>query len=121
MTRTDETRILVPAGALGAGVRADEVAAGMALSPHAIAVDAGSTDSGPAYLASGKSKYSREAVKRDLAILMRARREAGILLLIGSCGQHSGCDMALDWTLDTVLEVAREQGSDPTDRRCSIP
>ncbi len=112
MTRTDETRILVPAGAQGAGVRADEVAAGLALSPHVIAVDAGSTDSGPAYLASGKSKYSRAAVKRDLAALMAARREAGIPLLIGSCGT-SGCDIALDWTLDTVLEVAREQGSDP--------
>jgi CubicO group peptidase (beta-lactamase class C family) len=112
MTPTDETRILVPAGALGAGVRADEVAAGVALSPHAIALDAGSTDSGPAYLASGKSKYSRAAVKRDLAVLMAARREAGIPLLIGSCGT-SGCDMALDWTLDIVLEVTREQGSAP--------
>ena len=72
MTRTDETRILVPAGALGAGVRADEVATGLALSPHAIALDAGSTVSGPAYLASGKSKYSRAAVKRDLAVFMQA-------------------------------------------------
>ena len=108
----DATRVLVPAGALGSGVRADEVEAGMALRPHAIALDAGSTDSGPAYLATGKSKYSRQAVKRDLSILMAARDQAGIPLLIGSCGT-SGCDEALDWTLDTVLEVAREQGSAP--------
>ena len=106
------TRVLVPAGALGSGVRADEVGAGMALRPHAIALDAGSTDSGPAYLATGKSKYSRQAVRRDLSILMAARDEASIPLLIGSCGT-SGCDEALDWTLDTVLEVAREQGSAP--------
>ncbi len=112
MTRANETRILVPVGALGAGVRADEVEAGLALSPHAIALDAGSTDSGPAYLASGKSKYSRAAVKRDLTVLMAARAKAGIPLLIGSCGT-SGCDMALDWTLETVLEVAREQGGRP--------
>ena len=33
------------------GVRVDEIEAGLALAPHAIALDAGSTDSGPAYLA----------------------------------------------------------------------
>ncbi len=108
----DETRVLVPVGALGSGVRADEVEAGLGLHPHAIALDAGSTDSGPAYLATGKSKYSAQAVKRDLSILMAARERAGIPLLIGSCGT-SGCDEALDWTLGTVLEVAREQGSAP--------
>jgi hypothetical protein len=106
------TRILVPAGALGSGVRADELEFGLALSPHAIALDAGSTDSGPAYLASGRSKYSRQAVKRDLRLLMAARAKAGVPLLIGSCGT-SGCDMALDWTLDIVLDLAREQGSAP--------
>jgi hypothetical protein len=108
----EETRILVPTGALGSGVRADEVDAGLTLGPHAIALDAGSTDSGPAYLATGKTKYSREAVKRDLAILMAARHAAGIPLLIGSCGT-SGCDMAVDATLDIVLELAREQDAAP--------
>jgi hypothetical protein len=108
----DQTRVLVPVGALGSGVRADEVEAGLALVPHAIALDAGSTDSGPAYLASGKSKYSRQSVKRDLAILMAARAKANIPLLIGSCGV-SGCDMAVDWTLEIVRELALEQGSAP--------
>lgn len=108
----NSTRILVPAGALGSGVRADELESGLALNPHAIALDAGSTDSGPAYLASGKSKYSRQAVKRDLGLLMAARQKAGVPLLIGSCGT-SGCDMALDWTLEIVLELAQEQGSTP--------
>jgi hypothetical protein len=94
---------------LGWGVRADEIEAGLALAPHAIAVDAGSTDSGPAYLASGRSKYGRQSVKRDLSLLMDARRRAGIPLLVGSCGT-SGCDMAVDQTLEIALEVAREQG-----------
>ena len=93
-------------------MRADGVEAGLALAPHAIALDAGSTDSGPAYLATGKTKYSRQSVKRDLAILMAAREKAGIPLLIGSCGT-SGCDMAVDWTLDIVLELARAQGGAP--------
>jgi hypothetical protein len=97
---------------LGWGIRADEVELGIKQAPHAIAVDAGSTDSGPAYLASGRTKYGRGSIKRDLAILMEARRRAGIPLLIGSCGT-SGCDMAVDQTLEVALEIAREQGDRP--------
>lgn len=105
-------KVLVPCGALGAGVRPDEVEAGLAAGAHAIALDAGSTDSGPAYLGTGKSKYSRAAVKRDLSILMAARDRAGIPLLVGSCGT-SGCDEAVDWTLEIVQEVAAELGLRP--------
>jgi Acyclic terpene utilisation family protein AtuA len=104
--------VLVPTGALGAGVRESDVAAGLGMSPHAIACDAGSTDSGPAYLATGRPKYSRDAVKTDLAILMRAQARAGIPLLIGSCGT-SGNDAALDWMRDIALEIAREHGLHP--------
>ncbi|HEX4197747.1 MAG TPA: acyclic terpene utilization AtuA family protein [Caulobacteraceae bacterium] len=110
--RDDGVRVLVPAGALGSGVRADELEIGLRLAPHAIAIDAGSTDSGPSYLATGRSKYSRQSLKRDLALMMDARRRAGIPLLIGSCGT-SGCDMALDWTAEIVREIAHEQGDSP--------
>ncbi|MEJ8848850.1 acyclic terpene utilization AtuA family protein [Variovorax rhizosphaerae] len=108
----DTINVLVPTGALGAGVRESDVAAGIAAGAHAIACDAGSTDSGPAYLATGKPKYSRAAVKTDLTILMRAQASTGIPLLIGSCGT-SGCDAALDWTRDIALEIAREHGLTP--------
>jgi hypothetical protein len=108
----DTTNILVPIGALGMGVRESDVAAGIAAGAHAIACDAGSTDSGPAYLATGLAKYSRDAVKTDLAILMRAQAAAGIPLLIGSCGT-SGSDAALDWTHDIAREIAAEEGLDP--------
>src|SRR5581483_5581188 len=92
---------------LGAGVHEADVRRGLTAGAHAIASDAGSTDSGAAYLALGISKYSREAVKRDLRILMTAQAEAHIPLVIGSCGQ-SGCDLALDWTRDLAIEIARE-------------
>ncbi|MDB5947474.1 MAG: hypothetical protein JWQ33_2500 [Ramlibacter sp.] len=108
----DTVNILVPTGALGIGVKESEVAAGIAAGAHAIACDAGSTDSGPAYLATGLSKYSRASVKHDLAILMRAQAKAGIPLLIGSCGT-SGCDAALDWTHGIAREIAREHGLNP--------
>ena len=104
--------VLVPVGALGAGVRASDVAAGIAMGVHAIACDAGSTDSGPAYLATGRSKYARDSVKADLAILMQAQADTGVPLLIGSCGT-SGCDAALDWTRDIAVEIARELGLRP--------
>jgi len=67
----DTVNILVPVGALGAGVR--EVGRrrpALPPVPTASPATAGSTDSGPAYLATGRSKYSRDAVKTDLAILM---------------------------------------------------
>src|SRR5258705_6392399 len=104
--------IVVPTGALGAGIRESDVVAGIAAGAHAIACDAGSTDSGPAYLATGRSKYSRDAVKTDLAILMRAQATSGVPVLIGSCGT-SGCDAALDWTHEIALEIAREESLRP--------
>ena len=112
--KSDEvwTNVLVPIGALGLGVDEGDVARGVAAGAHVIACDAGSTDSGPAYLATGVSKYSHAAIKADLRILMRARHAAGIPLLIGSCGT-SGCDKAVEWTLDIALEIARELGQRP--------
>lgn len=112
MTPTKTVNVLVPTGALGAGIQEADVAAGLAAAAHAIACDAGSTDSGPAYLATGRCKYSRAAVKTDLAVLMKARERAGVPLLIGSCGT-SGCDSALDWTRDIALEIAAECGLSP--------
>ena len=111
-TQEQITIVLVPIGALGLGVDAGDVERGIAAGAHAVACDAGSTDSGPAYLARGVAKYSRAAVKADLTILMCAREKAGIPLLIGSCGT-SGCDQALDWTRDIALEIAREHGLRP--------
>ncbi|CAN5305982.1 acyclic terpene utilization AtuA family protein [soil metagenome] len=107
----DPVHILVPCGALGIGVRERDVFGALGTA-HAIACDAGSTDSGPAYLATGVAKYSRDAVKHDLSILMRAQAQAGIPLLIGSCGT-SGGDQALDWTRDIALEIAHEHGLHP--------
>jgi hypothetical protein len=100
-------RILVPTGSLGAGAREDEIRYGIARGAHAIATDAGSTDSGAAYLALGISKNNRGSVKRDLTLLMKAASEARIPLIVGSCGQAGG-DKNVDWTRDIALEVAAE-------------
>lgn len=105
-------KIIVPVGSLGAGVREAELAYGIAQGASAIATDAGSTDSGAAYLALGISKNNRGSVQRDLRLLMTAARDAGIPLIVGTCGQAGG-DRNLDWTRDIVLEVAGEIGYRP--------
>ncbi|MES2898882.1 MAG: acyclic terpene utilization AtuA family protein [Pseudomonadota bacterium] len=81
----------------------------MALKPHVIACDAGSTDSGPASLGSGKPKLSREACKRDLRLLLLARDELQVPLIIGSCGT-SGSDAGVDWMVEIAREIASEDG-----------
>lgn len=105
-------RILVSSGSLGSGVRESEVRRGIEMGAQAIATDAGSTDSGAAYLALGQSKNDRGAVKRDLAIIMRAGAEAGIPVIVGTAGQAGG-DLNVDWTRDIAVEIAREHGLTP--------
>src|SRR5580692_5067346 len=111
MTQADRTpgdvTVLVPTGMLGAGVQREHIRYGIAAGAHAIAADSGSTDSGPSYLARGVSKTNREAIKRDLEILMAEAYRAKIPILIGTCGT-SGTDSGVRWTRDIAVEVARE-------------
>ncbi|MBO9708260.1 MAG: acyclic terpene utilization AtuA family protein [Caulobacter sp.] len=113
MNSDNPTVVVVPVGALGAGIKFEHLEAGLAAGAHAMAMDAGSTDSGPAALATGLSKYSRDAVKSDLKLLVAAQAKWGVPLLVGSCGT-SGCDMAVDWTRDIVLEICQELNLTPT-------
>ncbi len=116
MTKTealdDAIKIIVPTGMLGGGVSAKQVQYGIACGAVAIAVDSGSTDSGPAYLARGVSKMNRESVRRDLKILMAEAHRAKIPILVGSCGT-AGTDSGVDWTRDMAVEIADELGIAP--------
>ena len=100
--------VLTPTGTLGYGFDPEALARGMRLKPHVIAVDAGSTDPGPAYLGSAEPLCSRRVVKSEIAQLLGAARSAGIPLVIGSAG-GSGRGELVDWTVEIVREVAREQ------------
>ena len=103
------TRVLIPSGVLGLGFDAEALAAGVAAKPDIIAIDGGSTDSGPFYLGTGVSKYSRAACKSEWRQLMLARAEAGVPLVIGSCGT-CGTDATVEWMYDLTVELAAELG-----------
>jgi hypothetical protein len=99
------TRVLVPTGALGITFDRPALARGVAAKPDIIAVDGGSTDSGPFSLGSGTSKYSRAATKSEWRDLMVARAEAGVSLVIGTSGT-CGTDATVDWMFEITRELA---------------
>lgn len=101
--------VLTPTGTLGYGFGSDALARGMSLEPDVIAVDAGSTDPGPHYLGSGETLVSRFSMKKELTDLIRVSREARIPLIVGSAG-GSGSRAHVDWTVDIVREIARDEG-----------
>ncbi|MFQ5622608.1 MAG: acyclic terpene utilization AtuA family protein [Paracoccaceae bacterium] len=103
------TRVLVPSGVLGLGFSREALQSGLGAEPDIICIDGGSTDSGPFYLGTGTSKYSRAATKSEWRDLMAARQEAGVPLVIGSCGT-CGTDAAVDWMMEITAELAAELG-----------
>ena len=103
-----EIRVLSPTAILGYGFPEESFIEGMRRKPHVIAVDAGSTDPGPYYLGAGYSFTDRNAVKRDLAIMIPAALEAGIPVMIGTAG-GSGARPHVEETVDIIKEIASEQ------------
>ena len=100
-------KVLVPAGALGIPFDKNALINGIKQKPDLIAIDGGSTDSGPYYLGSGKSKYSYSATKRDWSILMEMRAKAKVPLLIGTAGT-CGTKTSVEWMLKITKEIAKE-------------
>ncbi len=106
---TKEIRVLAPTGMLGTGFPDASLKAGLEMNPDVIGCDAGSTDSGPADLATGHCHYSAHSYRRDLGLILAAARGKKVPLIIGSAG-GSGADANLEWTLGILREVCREQG-----------
>ncbi|MBV1903825.1 MAG: hypothetical protein KUG58_09340, partial [Marinosulfonomonas sp.] len=104
-----QTRVLVPSGALGLNYDKQALRRGLAAKPDIIAIDGGSTDSGPAYLGRGESKYSRSSTRVEWQGLMEARAQVGVPLVIGTAGT-CGADNAVVWMLDITREIAADLG-----------
>ena len=103
------TRVLIPSGALGLSFSQTALKAGIDNEPDVIAIDGGSTDSGPFYLGEGVSKYSRASIKAEWRQLMLARQSAGVPLIIGTAGT-CGSDASVDWLFEISREIAKEEG-----------
>ena len=103
------TKVLVPSGVLGLGFDIEALRTGIKNKPDIISIDGGSTDSGPASLGSGTSKYSRAAIKSEWKTLMQARKEANVPLIIGTCGT-CGTNSMVDWMEEITIELAKELG-----------
>lgn len=103
----NEYRVLSPTAILGYGFPEESFQEGLKRNPNVIAVDAGSTDPGPYYLGAGVSFTNRNAVKRDLELILNAGLERGIPVLIGTAG-GSGANSHLEWNLQIIKELAEE-------------
>ena len=104
----DELRILSPCGILGYGYPEESFRKGVSLNPDVIAVDAGSTDSGPFKLGSGKGIVSRRAVKKDLKLMLEAGFKNNIPVIVGSAG-GAGAKPHVDYTMEIIEEIVQEE------------
>jgi hypothetical protein len=96
-------RAVAGTGGVGSGFLEESLSTAISQGADFIGCDAGSTDAGPYYLGSGKTKASREAITRDTRVMMRCALDAGIPLLIGTAGFSGGRPH-----LDSMLRIVRE-------------
>lgn len=107
----DEIRILSPTGVCGSGFLESSFESALAQRPHFIGCDAGSTDPGPEYLGSGRTAFPKDAIRRDLRLMLCGARRLGIPLLIGSAGT-GGNDVQLRFMHELVRDIAAAEGLD---------
>lgn len=102
-------KVLMISGHLGVGTPEVTCARGIEMSPDVIVADGGSTDSGPSYLGTGAPKNPREAIKHDLALMIKGAHKLGIPAMVGTCGT-CGTDTGVDLYADIAEEIFREEG-----------
>jgi hypothetical protein len=100
--------VLAATGLLGTGFQSESFRSGLN-GADVVGCDAGSSDLGPYYLGSGRPHASRQAVKRDLQIMLEGILDRGIPLVVGSAGT-AGAEPHVRWTSEIVAEIAAERG-----------
>jgi hypothetical protein len=96
-------------GSLGTGFVEASLERGLERPVDFIGADAGSTDGGPSFLAGRGASFGRAAYYRDLKLLLRASRRAGVPLLVGSCAT-SGSNWGVDYFAEMARQAAAEDG-----------
>ncbi|MGI6574949.1 MAG: acyclic terpene utilization AtuA family protein [bacterium] len=105
----EEIRVLAPSAMLGYGFSNKWFKKGIDRNPHTIAVDSGSTDSGPHKLGTGAMTCSREAYYKDISLLLAACYDKKIPLFISSAG-GAGTNQQVDIFLDIIKDIAKGKG-----------
>ena len=103
-----ELRMMATTGMVGYGYTEEAFNRGVQQGLDFIAADGGSMDPGPHYLGQGIPFVSRQAIKRDLSLMLDAAIKQQIPMLIGSCG-GGGSDPQLNFVRDVVKEIAEEK------------
>ncbi len=106
---SDDSVSFLCIGSVGTGFLEPSLERGLALKPDFIGADAGSVDGGPSALAGNGAGWPEQVYQRDLGLLIRGARRAGIPLLVGSCAT-SGRDWGVDQFADIARRVAKEAG-----------
>lgn len=106
-------QVITPTGMLGYGFDEDATETLLARfsdwpTPTAMALDSGSTDSGPSKLALGTTTCPKSAYERDLRKLMILAAKYKVPVLISSAG-GDGSDEHVDLFLDIMKSIADEE------------
>ena len=102
-------RALAATGQLGYGILQRAFEEGLSRRPHFIGCDMGSVDPGPYYLGAGVPATAESVTRRDLRMVLNGAVRDKIPLLIGTAGT-AGAAPHLDYTLDLIRSIAREDG-----------
>lgn len=105
----DEIKILTPTAMLGYGFPLKWFKKGIEKNPDVIAVDSGSTDSGPHKLGLGVMTCSREAYYKDISNILEAAYEKKIPVFISSAG-GDGTDVHVNQFLDIIKDISKNKG-----------
>ena len=103
-----EIRMMATTGMLGYGYTEEAFQRGLEQNLDFIAADSGSMDPGPHYLGEGVPFVSRQALKRDLSLMLEAAVDKKIPMLIGSAG-GGGSEPQLALVREVVEEIATEK------------
>lgn len=107
--RQKELRILTPTSMLGYGFPMEAFNRGLEMNPDVIAVDSGSTDSGPHKIALGSMTCTYEAYYKEIEILLTSGYERKIPVFISSAG-GDGTGLHVDAFADIVKDIAKKKG-----------
>jgi hypothetical protein len=104
----DSVTVMSPALCLGVGgIKPEAFQTALDADPDVIAVDGGSLDFGPYYLATGECFVGRGQVKEDLKLILPGAAKKDIPTIIGTAG-GSGATPHVEETFDIITEVVDE-------------